>query len=72
MVKKGQTYRHFKGALIEVIDIAKHSETEELYVVYKHLDTDEVWIRQLDMFTSLVDKEKYPDVKQKYRFELVK
>lgn len=65
----GGTYRHFKGALIKVIAIAKHSETEEKMVVYHHLDTNEVWVRPYDMFLSKVDYEKYPEVEQEYRFE---
>ena len=68
-VKKGQTYRHFKGDLIHVIDVAKHTETEEEFVIYEHLGT--IWARPIDMFLSKVDKEKYPDVKQEYRFEKV-
>lgn len=68
----GQTYRHFKGSLHKVLSIAKHSETNELLVIYTHEETNEVWARPYDMFCSLVDKEKYPDVKQKHRFELIK
>lgn len=68
-IKVGKKYKHFKGSIIEVIAIAKHSETLDLLVIYKHVDTNEVWARPIDMFNSLVDKEKYPDIKQKYRFE---
>ena len=40
-------------------------------MVYRQLyGENKLFIRPLDMFASLVDKEKYPDVKQKYRFEL--
>lgn len=68
----GRKYRHFKNKMYEVIGIATHSETGEEYVVYKPLYGEEkMYIRPLDMFTSKVDKEKYPDVKQEYRFELV-
>ena len=71
-IQIGKKYKHFKGDMMEVLYIAKHSETLEKLVIYKHLDTDEVWARPYDMFNSLVDKEKYPDVDQKYRFEEVK
>ncbi|MBN1064866.1 UNVERIFIED_ORG: hypothetical protein B2H95_06500 [Clostridium botulinum] len=65
-------YRHFKGREYEVIDIAIHSETREKFVVYKVLYGDfKTFIRPYDMFMSKVDKEKYPDIKQKYRFEYI-
>lgn len=65
----GEVYRHFKGHIITIIAIARHTETLEEMVVYRH--DDEVWVRPLSMFLEKVDKEKYPDVKQIYRFELV-
>ena len=64
-------YKHFKGDYCLVEDIAIDSETLEEYVVYRELYGDgKLYIRPLKMFLSLVDKEKYPNVKQKYRFEL--
>ena len=64
-------YKHFKGDYYLVEDIANDSETKEKYVVYRRLYEDGgLWIRPLDMFLSEVDHEKYPNVKQKYRFEL--
>ena len=68
-IKVGAKYRHFKGTIMEVIAIAKHSETLEDMVIYKHLEDEQIWAKPMDMFNSLVDKEKYPDVTQEYRFE---
>ena len=70
-VKINGVYRHFKGDYYLLCDIAKHSETKEEYAVYRRLYGDGgLWVRPLDMFLSEVDREKYPEAKQKYRFEL--
>ena len=69
--KKGEIYRHFKGNLYEIVLIARDSETLEEKVVYKEVDGDSAYVRSLPMFVSLVDKEKYPNVTQEFRFELV-
>ena len=64
-------YKHFKGNYYIVEDIGTHSETEEPLVIYRALyGNTKLWIRPLKSFLSEVDKEKYPNVKQKYRFEL--
>lgn len=66
-----RVYRHFKGDYYLVEDIARDSETGKEYVVYRKLYEDgSLWIRPLEMFLSEVDREKYPDCTQKYRFEL--
>ena len=71
-VKVKGYYKHFKGKIYMVEDIASDCETLEDVVVYKHLGTNELWVRPLKMFLSKVDKNKYPDIKQEYRFEKIK
>lgn len=71
-VKINSLYKHFKGHIYKVIAIAKDCEDESLKVVYQNIETKEIWLRDYDEFISLVDKKKYPEAKQKYRFEEVK
>ena len=81
--KPGDIVKHFKREtlstkeletnmyLYQIIGIAEHTETKEKLIVYKALyDKEFMCARPYDMFMSEVDKEKYPDIKQKYRFEL--
>ena len=68
-VKEGQVYRHFKGHEYIIVRIGYDSETLE--VVYESITDKKVWVRKHDNFISKVDHEKYPNVKQEYRFELI-
>ena len=68
-LKIGHIHRHFKGGLYVPLAICKHSETKEDMVVYLSVKTGQYWVRPLSMFLSEVDREKYPEVDQKYRFE---
>ena len=68
----GKTYKHFKGNNYKVLMIARDSETSKDVVIYEALyGAHIIWARDYDMFNSKVDKEKYPEVEQEYRFEQV-
>ncbi|MDO4503408.1 MAG: DUF1653 domain-containing protein [Coriobacteriia bacterium] len=70
-LKTKAIYRHFKGDLYLVEDVARHSETDEELVIYRKLYGDcSLWVRPKDMFLSEVDRVKHPDVEQRCRFEL--
>ncbi len=75
VIKIGKTYRHFKGNMYKVLDIVYDSEESndseyKKVVIYQALYGDRLkWARPYEMFNSEVEHKKYPDIKQKYRFE---
>jgi len=64
----GDIVKHFKGGFYKIIAIGTNTETEEKMVVYQSLKDQRVWIKPYDMFISKVDREKYPNANQSYRF----
>ncbi len=68
---KNRVYKHFKGDYYLVLDIVINSETNEEMVLYQALyDDGKKYVRPKEMFLSMVDHVKYPNISQIYRFEL--
>lgn len=70
--RPGDIVKHFKGGLYKIIVFGTNTETGEKMVVYQSLKDQRVWIREYDMFTSVVDRLKYINFLQPYRFIKVK
>ncbi len=76
-IEVGKIYRHFKGHIYQVIAIAydsekydeNHKEEAKMVVYQNRNDKNDCWVRPYQMFNSKVDHEKYPEVKQEYRFQ---
>ena len=69
--QKGECYRHFKGNRYQVLAVATHSETAGQLVIYEGLYGEHpVYARPIEQFMSRVDRKKYPDTVQEYRFQL--
>ncbi|WP_042151603.1 MULTISPECIES: DUF1653 domain-containing protein [unclassified Pseudoalteromonas] len=57
MIESGR-YQHFKGNFYQVLHIAKHSETDELLVVYQpEYGERGIWVRPLAMFDETIERE---------------
>ena len=79
VIEVGKIYKHFKGNIYKVTAIAYDSENydeenpeKSRLVVYEDVNKKISWVRPYDMFNSLMDKEKYPDINCEYRFEEIK
>lgn len=80
-IEVGRIYRHFKGSTYYIRHVAEHTETGEAMVVYSKIDLEsktglgalksKVYVRSYAIFIDKVDKEKYPNITQEYRFELL-
>lgn len=70
---KGKIMQHFKGNYYLVEEIGVHCDTGEQFVIYRGLyDDNRVYVRPITDFVSKVDKNKYPNCPQEYKFVLVK
>jgi hypothetical protein len=71
-IQIGCVYHHFKGGIYRILALAKDcNNPSKTYVIYQNISNGDTWSREYDEFASKVDKSKYPNVNQEYRFELV-
>jgi hypothetical protein len=58
----GQRYKHFKGAVYEIVGVATHTETEEGMVIYRDVQTERMFARPLSSFlrAAVLDEEEVP------------
>jgi len=66
----GGIYKHFKGHIYKVLCVGKDADNLSEKVIYQNTEDEKIWIRDKEEFLSPVDHEKYPNITQKYRFEL--
>ncbi len=76
-IEIGSLYKHFKGNIYKVIDIvydceSKDSDLKKIVIYEAQYGDKKRWARKYEDFISEVDKNKYPDANQKYRFEKIK
>lgn len=72
-LKKNRFYRHYKGGIYYVLEVANHTENGESLVIYQSLNGDnKTWARPESMFLSEVEDGVENPTKQTYRFEEIK
>jgi hypothetical protein len=70
-IKPGQLYKHYKGDTYKILALAKHTETEELLVVYER-QTDithtgwRIWVRPASMFGDIIDSPQFKGPRFEY------
>lgn len=67
----GGIYKHFKGHVYKIMAIARDSNDLSEKVVYQNVNNLDIWVRDKNEFLSEVDKEKYPEVNQHFRFQFL-
>jgi len=69
---RASTFKHFKGNIYKIVTIAKDSDDLKEKVVYQgQYEDNPCWIRDKEDFFAKLDKEKYPNIDQEYRFEKI-